>query len=164
MLLAAMFVFLILMSPTKASASIVDAGWQYFGWGAGVPAIWDSNYAFTLSTAAVLKVTDCFMSGDQFRVFDQASTLGDTSLPGAYDWLGDPDSAFASPNFSHGQWDLAAGYHDIWGQAILNPYGYGGAYLRVDTRQGPAIPEPATMSLLGLGLFGLAGLRKRNHS
>ena len=102
-----------------------------------------------------LTVTDAFLSGDQFSVYDNLAFLGLTSNPGSVgDQIGaNYDGAVADARWSSGEWLLGAGSHSIDIFVVASPFGAGGAALRVDTH---AVPEPSTFALLGLGGLGLA--------
>ena len=94
----------------------------------------EGPFTFTSLTPVEVKVTDAFLSGDQFRIYDNAVSIGDTSSPtltGA--WTDCPDTAFADVNFSHGTFLLGPGSHSITIQSIDAPYGSGGGYIRVDS-------------------------------
>jgi len=163
---------------------VVGSGWAYFATSVGTPGPfggWGGTYippnnepfTFVLAGPGVLKVTDAFLAGDYLRVWDNGGLLGDTPAvpvdPSL--WIGDPDSAFADPRWSHGQFDLGAGPHSLQFQNLLfaggtAPPGYSpaGHYFRVDPAvPGPAtpIPEPATLVLLLIGALPAAGLLRK---
>jgi hypothetical protein len=115
----------------------VGSGWQSFDWDKA-PGTFDNQGAFTFTSAkpTILKVTDAFIDGDQFAVFDAGKRIGTTSVPAndgtqIYD---KPDAAFASPKYSHGVFFLPAGDHSLTIETIAIAKGIpeGAAFLRAD--------------------------------
>ncbi|MQY50641.1 PEP-CTERM sorting domain-containing protein [Rhodocyclus tenuis] len=118
------------------------------------------SFSLSLSGPAWLKVTDLGTTGDVFEVFDNGRSLGLTSAPqlaNTQDIGIDFDAAFASRDWSHGQWLLGAGTHVITGLVSRSPVGAGIGGLQVT-----AVPEPDAYALLlaGLGLLGWAARRR----
>lgn len=118
---------------------IVDAGWRNFQWfGAGPVFNTEGPFTFSSTAQTILKVTDAFCKGDQFAIFDFGVQIGTTSAvpigpcSGPTD-TGDPDAAFSDPTYSHGTFPLGPGSHSLTIKVITNPFGAGGAYLRVDS-------------------------------
>ena len=113
---------------------------------------------WTFTGWSTLTVTDAFMAGDVFQVFDFGVPVGITSAPvgspGAYD-VSNPALTSLDPAFSTGAFNFGPGAHSmtITPTVIVSP---GAGYFRLDEG---VIPEPCTFALLGLG--GLALLRRR---
>src|SRR5262249_12796475 len=108
--------------------------------------------------------------GDRFAVYDNDVLLGQTGtfLPGGA-WGNGPDTALASPFFSHGVFPLAPGSHAITIQTIqIAPnHPEGVAFLRADSAGQAAVdhaPEPATLALAALGGALALGYRRRRRS
>jgi hypothetical protein len=137
----------------------IDGGWHTFDFGA-VGTSWSpTNYTFSLSGPAVLIAVDAYLAGDRFEIFDNGLSLGSTSLPaGGGGNIGNNfDLALTNPNFSSGQFLLAAGNHDISGTVLVSTGDQGTGALRVDT-----VPEPSSLLLMALGLVG-AGFATRRR-
>jgi hypothetical protein len=146
----------------------VNGGWQYFSWFDAPPA-WDFEGAFTFTIGpgdtGELKVTDIYVDGDQFQVYDWETLIGTTSVPtNNHDYETDVDAAYASPKWSSGLFLLGAGAHSIqlYTIAIATEYTAGVGYLRVDS----VIPEPCSLAVWSLlAAVGVAvGLRRRRRA
>jgi hypothetical protein len=156
--------------PVASSVPItVDGGWQQFSWVSG-PGVFnmEGSLTFTSAQATKLTVTDAFVDGDRFQVFDNGTSLGLTSLPAndGFNIGQDQDKALADPRFSSGVFSLAPGAHAIMIKtvAIATGDGSGGGFLRVDSAVIPSpspTPEPAGLTLMALAGACLAGYRWR---
>lgn len=145
---------------------ILDAGWLVD------PAIGASDrvlaaninnekgaYAYNLTSAAMFRITDQFIVGDIWKVFDSNVLILTSSFVGFAGGFGDDataDAGWTSNAYSSGEVLLSAGAHSITVQGD----GAGGIparfYVRIDS-----VPEPTTLALIGLGLAGIAYSRKR---
>jgi PEP-CTERM motif len=116
---------------------------------------------WTFTGQAVLNVQDLFHDGDRFEIFDNGTSKGMTSIPSsaAQDPLcgNDPLVCALDPNFSSGSFIISgSGAHSITIMVTqrLITTSSGAAF------ELTAVPEPTTLSLMGLGL-GLGGLLLR---
>ncbi|WP_375689352.1 hypothetical protein [Pseudooceanicola sp. LIPI14-2-Ac024] len=173
----ALFALAATLSASAASATAVPTDtWLEFGFdGAGsalesgigfVPLVnpaavqvGDPAWTFTLIRPGTLFVTDAFISGDQFELFNFGAFLGQTSLPvGGSSCGSDLGCALADPNFSSASFALAPGNYSITGAALLSPFGGGAGAFIVRTSE---IPVPAGLALLPMALAGLVAVGRR---
>jgi hypothetical protein len=161
---------LALLPATGFAAPLTSAdGWQAFYFGDAGSAWLDApvfddaaqsaQFELTLDRAALLQVTDAGFAGDRFEVIANGVRLGFTSAATAGDTDAglDYDATFASPDWSHGSWLLAAGTYTITGIASESAFGAGLGALRV-----AEVPEPTTVAMLLTGL-GLLGAKRRSR-
>lgn len=122
----------------------------------------DSPWTFTLPTGGEFIVTDAFMPGDQFSLFDHGTSIGDTSTPvidHESSCFNDISACLAFSEISKGTFALTAGDHAITGTVIQSPFDGGVGYFQVR-----AVPEPATMSLLAASLVALGMISYRRRA
>jgi hypothetical protein len=71
-------------------------------------------WTFTNSSPVLLTVTDAFLAGDSFSVFDFGALVGSTPIVGLGPFCGlDPNVCLADPAFSHASFNLPAGPHSL---------------------------------------------------
>lgn len=108
----------------------------------------------------LLTVTDAFLAGDRFEVFDFGVSIGLTSLPTGSDDCGDdPVPCLSAAGVSSGSFVLTPGNHSLTLTPTLAPDDGGSGYLRVDAS--PEIPEPSAWILLAGGLAAMPVCKRR---
>ncbi len=129
------YLFQILGTAEGAGQTLpTDGSWTPFSWTDG-PGVFNSEgpFTFSVTSAGYLDVTDAFIAGDQFEVYDFDSMIGTTSYPQSdTDATEDPDVAFADPRWSSGSFQLGPGEHSITVRVIRIAPGHpeGGAFMR----------------------------------
>lgn len=143
-------------ASASAATLVVGAGWKSFYFGGSGSAIsdlsGDTNYNFTLASAAELHVVDAYSIGDTFKIFNFGNTIGST---GAFDInapvTGNAAVAFAGTGYSKLSVVLAPGKYSLSGIATSSPFGGGGAYIELAPTNQNAVPEPATWMMMICG-------------
>lgn len=121
----------------------IGAGWSAtstvppaFFWSGTIPVYSSSGpFTFTSVVPVTMDVTDDFLKGDQFNVYDNTVLVGTTSLV-AVDATSPevgPDAAFADATYSSGSFILGPGSHSIDIEAIGASFTSGRGYIRITT-------------------------------
>jgi hypothetical protein len=161
LLIAAFGLFCI--TSANAAELTADSGWTKFYFGGAEPN-WEETYTFTIDKAATLIVTDAYIAGDIFEVFEGKNSLGMTSpTSDTSSFIGDDfDTAAADDRWSTGVWQFLPGTYTISGIVTSSPYYNGSGGIRLDTLPTP-VPLPAAAWLFLSGIVGVFGLRRRKQ-
>lgn len=137
-----------------------------------------TTWDFTCSDSCTLDVSDWAVISDLFEVFDNALSIGLTSIVPSWDTLGctgafdplcfttDPDAAWADARYSKASFLLAAGVHSITIlTSFIPPTSAGGGPFPDSTVQLRVneVPLPAAFGFLAAGLVGLGALGRRRR-
>ena len=170
----------------------IGGGWQYdqdisSAIGPDVLGGWSQyGYVWSLAVGATpvnVTVTDAFLNGDIYGLWDVGAGgfVMTTPVPAGqtvatintFPWEGNPDVAVTQAHFAHGSVVLPAGNYNLqikdfliaggppqtaisgWAGTAMDP---AGVYIRADL-----VPEPGTMTLLGIATFGLLPFLRRRR-
>ena len=121
---------------------------------------------FSFSGAATLVVNDLFFDGDRFQIYDNGVLIGTTSVPGTTQPSCGNDPAGCTQSYmSKGSFVISnTGLNSISINLIEETPGINNGQAVLELLAGPAVPEPTTLSMMGLGLgallFGWRARRK----
>ena len=147
------------------AAPVLDSGWFSDDVeNANNPSI-ASPYEFTLVAPAMFRITDAFVVGDTYTVYNFGSLILTTSFQGFAAGFGDNPSAdfgWTSDQYGSAEIMLAAGTYslDVFGDGAGGfPAGF---YTRLDSVA--SIPVPAALPLLLSGVAGLLVVARRRKA
>jgi hypothetical protein len=134
-------------SADATTKIVTDTGWQSFITAGGIGGASTAGpWTFTTGQVTKVTVTDAFCHGDEFRVLDGTTILGQTTdvvseFPECpftlfFPALARADAALLDDGFSHGTFYLAPGSHalEFENVALWSETSSGtGAFFRVDT-------------------------------
>ena len=143
-----------------APAPVLDAGWAYdMIAGRFVNSI-DTPYVYNLTAPAYFRITDDFIVGDTFFVYDFGVQILNTGIPYAGVPTGFPnpgESAWQNSIYGGGQVLLAPGAHYL----VVQGDGVGGVPAGFYTQLTSAIPAPGAILLGSIGMGVVSWLRRR---
>jgi hypothetical protein len=142
-------------------APVLDAGWAYDGIDGRLVDSLDSPYIYNLASPAYFRITDDFIVGDTYFVYDFGAPILTTSFSyaGVPTGFSDPgESAWQSSAYSGGEILLAPGAHHL----VVQGDGIGGIPAGFYTQLTSApIPAPGAILLGSIGMGVVSWLRRR---
>ena len=169
-LLAAAALTAVASGPARADVDVAltdGASWTTFFFADDGSAFQDLDgntldFTFTLTSAALLRVTDGYDDGDQFSVTINGVTSA--TSPGVFDgtYIGTAwNQPFSDPAtgalFSHATYDLGPGTYVVTGIVTQSPFFSGAGAIQL----GGVVPEPATWAMMLVGFGGLGAVLRR---
>lgn len=123
-------------SATTAAQQLRFGVWTLFS--VGETGSESEVYRFSSSTPVLLRVTDAFCRGDEFRVLDRGYAIFTTSVVGTDPSCDDVPHvtrgrpAWVDQSYSKGRFVLQPGRHAVKIRITDSPFGGAGAFLRID--------------------------------
>lgn len=141
--------------PTQpAPAPVLDNGWTYdqidYAWTDSL----DSPYNLVLSGWAMFTITDSFVVGDTYKVWDGANLILTTTFPPP----ANPIPGAGGSSYSWGQVLLGPGSYNLHVQGDGKGGLSAGFYTRLDSAQPPSVPDGGSLMLVTGMLWGTLGL------
>lgn len=142
-------------------APVLDAGWAYDQIDAAFVNSVDSPYIYNLTNPAYFRITDDFIVGDTYFVYDFGTQILATSASyaGVPTGFSDPgETAWQSSAYSGGEVLLAEGAHHL----VIHGDGAGGLSAGFYTQLTSApVPAPGAILLGSIGVGLVGWLRRR---
>jgi hypothetical protein len=126
------------VATTTATQSLAFGVWTEFSFDQTGTAT--AAFTFFSRSPVLLRVTDAFCRGDEFRVLDHGYPIFNTSAvatdPSCDDspFVGGPWEAWRDQTYSKGRFLLEPGSHRVKVRVTDSPFGGGGAFIRIDKR------------------------------
>jgi hypothetical protein len=139
-----------------AAAPVLDGGWASDSISAAATDSLSSPYVYNLSGGAVFSITDDFVTGDQYKVYDFGVLILTTTAASAI--AGQPyGGGVGGPGYQWGSVSLSAGAHSLTVQGDGAGGIPAGFYTRLDS-----VPDSGNLAaLLGLVFAGLMVAARR---
>jgi len=106
-----------------------------------------------------LTVTDAFLNGDEFEIFDNSVSIGNTSEVAPTGICEpdetDPEDCLIDNNSSSGMFVLGPGSHSITIQPTISPFKLGAAYFKIETHESTVAGELLSLDSSALVISGL---------
>ena len=170
--LAAFVVALLTSAPTlRAVALPLDGVWLELAEDKDTSGKYGflDEWTWTSTEHVELCLTDLYVPGDVFELYDNGTLLGVTApfnplFSGAFAMT--PDEAIIDEAFSHACWLLEPGYHAISIRTVSRPalFASDGSYAGLQAKTKPVPEGTPGVVLMGMALAGMARLRQRRST
>lgn len=164
-----MLVVALAMNSSMATPLPIDSGWTILESPEvvtlpqpGSPYVFDGGpWEMNAITPVKLTVTDLYVPGDLFEVWNNGFLLGSGSaINGLYSFASTPDSALGNASFSQNSWILQPGAYSLLFKSTKFAPTYTNTSLAFKAESVTVPDGGATLLMLGMAFAGIAGIRR----